>query len=105
MNIFSFKESVGRLDYTVTMVTISLMIIIPFFLQGYVLENRFSFFNAFMEWYSSYVVLWILLTFANVSRRFNDLGMDFLWMIVLFIPIANLILKVYLIFAPSKYKQ
>ena len=105
MNIFSFKESVGRLDYTLTMITLSLILIIPILLQVYVFENSLSFFNTLMEFYVYYVALYIPLVFANASRRLNDIKMDFLWMLVLFIPGINLIFKLYLIFAPSKNKQ
>jgi len=103
MNIFSFKESVGRLDYSLTMITLSLIMIIPILLQLYVFKSRLLFFNVLMDsGFYIYVALYIPLIFANASRRLNDLRVDFLWMLVLFIPLVNLIFQFYLMFAKGK---
>ena len=99
INIFSFNDTAGRLDYLIVFISLTIIAFLPALIDYFLFD---LFMYDFL--YYLYFIL-IILTFANVSRRLTDMGMNLLWMLLLFIPIINLLFQVYLIFSPSKNKK
>ena len=97
-NIFSFSEKAGRLDFTITTVSLVIFVAIGNFIYGIFFPwNGFPFLLQLIFFFG------VLLLIANICRRLNDLERS-RWsiLIILFVPIANILFLLYLFFAPEK---
>ena len=97
-NLFSFSESVGRLDYTVTFFALitfgfGFVILILYFFE--MINTNFNI---------GVSIIYITAFVANVSRRVNHLGNHPATTLLIFVPIVQLIFIFYLHFLPGKDK-
>lgn len=97
INIFSFSEDAGRLDYTFTFFALTFFAFFPVLLDVYVLEGTMNT-NLFIGLY----IIYVIAILANVSRRVNHLDKHPATVLLIFVPIVNLFFKLYLHFTPGK---
>ena len=86
-NIFSFSEKAGRLDFTITTLSLVIFVAIGNFIYGIFFPwNGFPFLLQLIFFFG------VLLLIANICRRLNDLERS-RWsiLIILFVPIANIL--------------
>ena len=92
INIFSFSEDVGRLDYFCVWLGSWIFGGGAFIIV--VESNGTSFFLIL-------VIILAVISFANTCRRLNDIGKSRLLVLLLLVPIVQLIFIVYLMFTPG----
>ena len=96
INIFSFSEDAGRLDYTFTFFGLTIFAFFPVLFEVYVLEAMNT--NLVIGLY----IIYVIAILANVSRRVNHLDNHSATVLLIFVPIVNLFFKLYLHFTPGK---
>ena len=91
-NIFSIFDKAGRLDYFCVSLGLLGFIFIPLLFPR----------NYQQDFYPWFLVIGIILVFANTCRRLNDLNQK-LWNVIWIVPpIIGQLYIIYLIFAPGK---
>jgi uncharacterized membrane protein YhaH (DUF805 family) len=93
INIFSFTDRAGRLDYFCTWIGMWLFVIGVFMV---IAGNTISQFMPIL------IIILSIINIANVCRRLNDIGKSRLLALLLFIPIIGLIFFIYLLATPGK---
>ena len=98
--LFSFSEDAGRLDFFY--VWLGLWI----FGGGLLFLGSGYFENLFNQFFWPLVILMLVITLANWSRRLNDLDKHPGFVLIIFVPIVQLIFLIYLLATPGrKYKK
>ena len=93
INIFSFSDTAGRLDYFCTWLGMWVLVIGVFMIIAGSTVDQFL------------PILIITLSVINIAiacRRLNDIGKSRLLVLLLFIPIVGLIFFIYLLAVPGK---
>jgi len=91
-NIFSIFDKSGRLDYFFVSLCLLGFIFIPLLFPR----------NYQQDFYPWFLVIGIILVFANTCRRLNDLNQK-LWNVIWIVPpVIGQLYIIYLIFAPGK---
>ena len=100
-NLFSFSEDVGRLDYFCVWLG-SWIFGGGFMLIGVYFDNG----NSISQYLPILIIVLIVISLANTSRRLNDLNKHPAYVLLLFVPIVQLIFILYLMFTPGiKYTK
>ena len=90
------KPSIGRLEYFFYAYIVSAL---PSLLGGYFLEKNGG-------QYDARVILMLLISLGIVlmasSKRLIDLNLSPIWCILLFVPVVNIVLMIFLLFAYGK---
>lgn len=90
------KPSIGRLEYFFYAYIVSAL---PSLLGGYFLEKNGG-------QYDARVILMLLISLGIVlmasSKRLVDLNLSPIWCILLFVPVVNIVLAIFLLFASGK---
>jgi len=94
--LFSFSEDAGRLDFFY--VWIGLWI----FGGGFMFLGVYFFENLIEQFMIPFLILLLIITLANWSRRLNDLDKHPALVLLIFVPIVQLIFLIYLLFTPGK---
>ena len=94
--LFSFSEDAGRLDFFY--VWIGLWI----FGGGFMFLGVYFFENLIEQFMIPFIILLLIITLANWSRRLNDLDKHPALVLLIFVPIVQLIFLIYLLFTPGK---
>ena len=92
INIFSFTDRAGRLDYFWTWIGMWLFVIGVFM----VIDG-----NSINQFMPILIIILSVINIANVCRRLNDIGKSRLLALLLFIPIVGLIFFIYLLVTPG----
>ena len=92
INIFSFSEDVGRLDYFCVWLG-------SWIFGGGALIIVAS--QSLDQFLPILVIILAVISFANTCRRLNDIGKSRLLVLLLLVPIVQLIFIVYLMFTPG----
>ena len=92
INIFSFTDRAGRLDYFCTWIGMWLFVIGVFMVIGG---------NSISQFMPILIIILSVINIANVCRRLNDIGKSRLLALLLFIPIVGLIFFIYLLVTPG----
>ena len=93
INIFSFTDRAGRLDYFCTWIGMWLFVIGVFMVIGG---------NSISQFMPILIIILSVINIANVCRRLNDIGKSRLLALLLFIPIVGLIFFIYLLATPGE---
>ena len=93
INIFSFTDRAGRLDYFCTWIGMWLFVIGVFMVIGG---------NSISQFMPILIIILSIINIANVCRRLNDIGKSRLLALLLFIPIVGLIFFIYLLATPGE---
>ena len=98
-NLFSFSEDAGRLDYFCVWLGSWIFGIGFMYIDAYYIKSDHN--SMF-----GYIIIFILIliSLSNTSRRLNDINKHPAYVLLLFIPIVNLILVLFLMFTPGKKK-
>ena len=96
-NLFSFSEDVGRLDYFCVWLG-SWIFGGGFMLIGVYFDNG----NSISQYLPILIIVLIVISLANTSRRLNDLNKHPAYILLLFVPIVQLIFILYLMFTPGR---
>ena len=94
--LFSFSEDAGRLDFFY--VWLGLWI----FGGGFMFLGVYFFENLIERFIIPFLILLLIITLANWSRRLNDLDKHPALVLLIFVPIVQLIFLIYLLFTPGK---
>ena len=94
--LFSFSEDAGRLDFF--FVWLGLWV----FGGGFAFLGFYYFENLMGQFMYLYIILLLIITLANWSRRLNDLNKHPGFVLIIFVPIVQLIFLIYLMLAPGK---
>ncbi len=94
--LFSFSEDAGRLDFFY--VWLGLWI----FGGGFMFLGVYLFENLIEQFMIPFLILLLIITLANWSRRLNDLDKHPALVLLIFVPIVQLIFLIYLLFTPGK---
>ena len=94
--LFSFSEDAGRLDFFY--VWIGLWI----FGGGFMFLGVYFFENLIEQFMIPFLILLLIITLANWSRRLNDLDKHPAFVLLIFVPIVQLIFLIYLLFTPGR---
>ena len=94
--LFSFSEDAGRLDFFY--VWLGLWI----FGGGFFVFGLAFFENLMDQFMIPFIILILIITLANWSRRLNDLDKHPALVLLIFVPIVQLIFLIYLMLAPGK---
>ena len=94
--LFSFSEDAGRLDFFY--VWLGLWI----FGGGFMFLGVYFFENLIEQFMIPFLILLLIITLANWSRRLNDLDKNPALVLLIFVPIVQLIFLIYLLFTPGK---
>ena len=94
--LFSFSEDAGRLDFFY--VWLGLWI----FGGGFMFLGVYFFENLIEQFMIPFLILLLIITLANWSRRLNDLDKHPALVLLIFVPIVQLIFLIYLLFTPGK---
>ena len=94
--LFSFSEDAGRLDFFY--VWLGLWI----FGGGFMFLGVYFFENLIEQFMIPFLILLLIITLANWSRRLNDLDKHPAFVLLIFVPIVQLIFLIYLLFTPGK---
>ena len=94
--LFSFSEDAGRLDFFY--VWLGLWI----FGGGFMFLGVYFFENLIGQFMIPFLILLLIITLANWSRRLNDLDKHPGFVLIIFVPIVQLIFLIYLLFTPGK---
>ena len=94
--LFSFSEDAGRLDFFY--VWIGLWI----FGGGFMFLGVYFFENLIEQFMIPFLILLLIITLANWSRRLNDLDKNPALVLLIFVPIVQLIFLIYLMLSPGK---
>ena len=94
--LFSFSEDAGRLDFFY--VWLGLWI----FGGGFMFLGVYFFENLIEQFMIPFLILLLIITLANWSRRLNDLDKNTALVLLIFVPIVQLIFLIYLLFTPGK---
>ena len=98
--LFSFSEDAGRLDFLY--VWLGLWI----FGGGFMFLGVYYFENLLEQFMFPFIILLLIITLANWSRRLNDLDKHPGFVLIIFVPIVQLIFLIYLMLTPGKkYKK
>ena len=94
--LFSFSEDAGRLDFFY--VWLGLWI----FGGGFMFLGVYFFENLIEQFMIPFLILLLIITLANWSRRLNDLDKNPALVLLIFVPIVQLIFLIYLLFTPGR---
>ena len=95
-NLFSFSEDAGRFDYFCVWLG-SWIFGGGFMLIGVYFDSG----NSFSQFLPILIIVLIVISLANTSRRINDLDKHSAYVLLLFVPIVQLIFIVYLMLTPG----
>jgi uncharacterized membrane protein YhaH (DUF805 family) len=95
-NLFSFSEDAGRLDYFCVWLG-SWIFGGGFMLIGVYFDSG----NSISQYLPILIIVLIVISLANTSRRINDLDKHPAYVLLLFVPIVQLIFIVYLMLTPG----
>ena len=93
INIFSFSDTAGRLDYFCTWLGMWVLVIGVFMIIAGSTVDQFL---------PILIITLSVMNIANACRRLNDIGKSRLLVLLLFIPIVGLIFFIYLLAVPGK---
>jgi len=93
INIFSFSDTAGRLDYFCTWLGMWVLVIGVFMIIAGSTVDQFL---------PILIITLSVINIANACRRLNDIGKSRLLVLLLFIPIVGLIFFIYLLAVPGK---
>ena len=96
-NLFSFSEDAGRFDYFCVWLG-SWIFGGGFMLIGVYFDNS----NSISQYLPILIIVLIVISLANTSRRLNDLNKHPAYILLLFVPIVQLIFILYLMFTPGR---
>ena len=96
-NLFSFSEDAGRLDYFCVWLG-SWIFGGGFMLIGVYFDSG----NSISQYLPILIIVLIVISLANTSRRLNDLNKHPAYILLLFVPIVQLIFILYLMFTPGR---
>jgi|ETNmetMinimDraft_11_1059920.scaffolds.fasta_scaffold59873_2 uncharacterized membrane protein YhaH (DUF805 family) len=113
IHIFSFSENAGRLDFFLTLVGLIFVGNSPFILHLSLTDERYihiveKLINLFFKsayLFGAYIILVLILHFANICRRLNDMGKNNGYTLIIFIPLFNLIFLLILLLTPGEKKN
>ena len=94
--LFSFSEDAGRLDYFYVWLG-SWIFGGGFMLLGVYFDSG----NSLGRFFPLLIIVLIVISLANTSRRLNDLNKHPAYILLLFVPIVQLIFILYLMFTPG----
>ena len=94
--LFSFSEDADRLDYFY--VWLGSLI----FGGGFMFLGVYYFENLLEQFMFPFIILLLIITLANWSRRLNDLDKNPALVLLIFVPIVQLIFLIYLMLSPGK---
>lgn len=93
--MISFKGRINKLDYSLTVFSIMFIVNLLSYIKGYyVFIDSIYYFISFMS-------CWVL--FAATIKRLHDINLNGIFSLILFIPIVNLILVIFLFFKSSYF--
>ena len=95
-NLFSFSEDAGRFDYFCVWLG-SWIFGGGFMLLGVYFDSG----NSLGRFFPLLIIVLIVISLANTSRRLNDLDKHPAYVLLLFVPLVQLIFIVYLMFTPG----
>ena len=95
-NLFSFSEDAGRFDYFCVWLG-SWIFGGGFMLIGVYFDSG----NSISQYLPILIIVLIVISLANTSRRLNDLDKHPAYVLLLFVPIVQLIFIVYLMLTPG----
>ena len=99
INIFSFSEKAGRLDFIFTTIGLVIFVAVGFFLYRLIFDFLWG---GFPSLFQIIFFFGVFLLIPNICRRLNDLAVSRLAFLLLFVPIVNMLFELYLIFMPGK---
>ena len=99
INIFSFSEKAGRLDFIFTTIGIIIFVAVGYFV--YTLTFDFLWVG-FPSLFQIILFFGVFLLIPNICRRLNDLVVNRFAFLLLFVPIVNILFELYLFFMPGK---
>ena len=94
--LFSFSEDADRLDYFY--VWLGSLI----FGGGFMFLGVYYYENLLEQFIFPFIIILLIITLANTSRRINDLDKHPAYVLLIFIPIVQLIFILYLMFTPGR---
>ena len=108
-NLFNFSEPAGRLDFFCVLFFGFIM----FYPLAYLLllissflDNQTLFENLIKIYAILYLIFYVFISLANISRRMKDLDLiKPAWWLLVFLPFVNLIFLMYLLFYPGKNRN
>ena len=99
INIFSFSEKAGRLDFIFTTIGLVIFVAVGYFIYDLIFDFLWG---GFPSLFQIIFFLGVFLLIPNICRRLNDLAVSRLAFLLLFVPIVNMLFELYLIFMPGK---
>ena len=99
INIFSFSEKAGRLDFIFTTIGIIIFVAAGYFIYTFTFDFLWG---GFPSLFQIIFFFGVFLLIPNISRRLNDLEVNRFEFLLLFVPIVNILFELYLFFMPGK---
>jgi len=103
INIFSFSDHAGRLDFFCVFVG-SLIMYLPGAYLSLGIMRLFPQINVMPIYLIIFLILYVAINITNIFRRLNDLDLKAAYFLITFIPIINIFFIFYLFFFPSGKK-